>query len=180
MGPVTLFGKRAADATWDFLNDLPSVSSDPNWLAAGTDYALSAIDLGRTHNMVISVEQNTGISYEVEVVRHFEVIPGEESPLEVKIACLSTNFSSPLDLIRRLKLDHALSNPFAPPQISTSNTVWTLEPVILAQTRALNYMNGMSSEPTGDQIKGLFGTGLKWLLKLIAPKAIDWIATRAH
>jgi len=38
--------------------------------------------------MVITLEQNAGISYEVEIVRHFEVIPGEESPLEVTSATL--------------------------------------------------------------------------------------------
>lgn len=138
LGPLTFFGKRAADTTWDFLNNLNTVSGDAQWVdQPGTQYAINCMDLGRPHTIVLTLEQNAGISYEVEIVRHFEIIPGEESPLEVQSATLSNMFSSPIDLIRKLKLEHALANPFAPLNISTTSTVWGLEPIIMANTKAL-------------------------------------------
>jgi len=50
--------------------------------------------------MVVTFEGTANISFEVEVVRHWELIPGEESPLEVRGATLSHKYSSALDLIR--------------------------------------------------------------------------------
>lgn len=39
--------------------------------------------------MAVSFEANSGINYEVEIIRHFEIVPSEESPLEVRQATLS-------------------------------------------------------------------------------------------
>lgn len=34
--------------------------------------------------ITVSFEANAGVNYEVEIIRHFEIVPAEESPLEVK------------------------------------------------------------------------------------------------
>lgn len=65
-------------------------------------------------------------------MRHFEVIPGEESPLEVRSAHLPEAYSSPIDLLRKMKIEEVMANPFAPPMISTTSTLWNLEPIIVA------------------------------------------------
>lgn len=132
-GPLTFFGKRAADPTWDFLNSLSSTNGDTQWKdQPGTQYAINATDMGRNHLMVLTLEATKDITFEVEIVRHFEIIPGEESPLEVKSAKLSHNFSSPIDLIRKYPLMNLMANPFAPLQISTAHTLWSLDPIFSA------------------------------------------------
>lgn len=54
--------------------------------------------------MMIAIEATEGITYDFEFVRHFEIIPGEESPLEVHSCHLSTNFASPIDLVRKFNV----------------------------------------------------------------------------
>lgn len=104
VGPLTFFGKRPDDPTWDFLNNVPATASDPAWLAGGVSFGVNALDFGRSHTMVLSIEANSQITYDVEVVRHFEIIPGEESSLEVRSSQLSNEYSSPIDLIRRFNV----------------------------------------------------------------------------
>lgn len=104
VGPLTLFGKRPDDPTWDFLNNIPATAADPAWQASGVSYGLNALDFGRSHTMIMSIEANSQITYDVEIVRHFEIIPGEESSLEVRSAHLANDYSSPIDLIRRYQI----------------------------------------------------------------------------
>jgi len=104
IGPLTYFGRKSGDVTWDYLNDIPGVLGAADWNAVGTEIAINAWDIGRPHCTILTLEATEGITYEVEVVRHFEIIPGEEAPHEMKSAHLSTNFSSPIDLIRKFDL----------------------------------------------------------------------------
>jgi len=57
LGPITVFGKRAADITWDFLNAVNNTAGDTNWVdVPGTQYAINAYDMGRPHTMVVVME----------------------------------------------------------------------------------------------------------------------------
>lgn len=180
-GPVTLFGKRAADPTWDFLNALQDTVGDAAWRQnAGARYAINAFDLGRPHLMMITFEGVDNISFDVEIVRHWEIVPGEESPLEVASALLSYNYASPLDLVRRFPIGELVGNPFAPLSMSTTYTAWSLDPVILAQSNALQILSKLDNSPKEERIKGLFGDAVKWLLKNVGVKALDWLHGKAH
>lgn len=99
-----MFGKRPDDPSWDFLNNVPATAQDPAWQASGVQYGFNALDFGRSHTMIMSIEANSQITYDVEIVRHFEIIPGEESSLEVRSAQLANEYSSPIDLIRRYQI----------------------------------------------------------------------------
>lgn len=105
---------------------MPACIADPNFNVAGTEFAISAWDIGRPHTTVMTLEATANITYEVEIVRHFELIPGEEAPHEMRSAQLGDNFSSPIDLLRKFRINDVLTNPFAPPMISLNNqlTVW--------------------------------------------------------
>lgn len=180
-GPVSLFGKRAVDATWDYLNSLHETYNDAGWRnVAGADYAISAFDAGRSHVMILSFEGVENMSFDIEVTRHWEIIPGEESPLEICASTLSHAYSSPLDLVRRFPIADLLGNPFAPLGISTTYTAWGLDPVIMAQSNALRVLSSLSNETKEERIKGLFQDGVKWLLKNVGIKALDWLNEKAH
>lgn len=107
-------------------------------------------------------------------MRHFEIIPGEESPLEVRSAKLSYNFSSPIDLIRRYPLLNLMSNPFAPLEFSTTHTIWSLDPIYSAQSKVLRLLDSLPNDPKNERVKGLFGDAIKWLIKNLGLKVIDW------
>jgi len=111
-GPISYFGKRPADAQWQYINDIQLVAADPTW--NGAQFAYCAEDMGRPHLISIVFESNTNISYDVEVVRHFEVIPGEECPLEVRECALDMQFANPIDILRKMDIRHVMQNPFAP------------------------------------------------------------------
>lgn len=81
---------------------------------------------------MIAFEAQEGITYDVEFIRHFELIPAEESTMETKRSILSDNFSNPLDIIRRYKVDDLFSNPFTPSAMSTGTTVWQTDPIYTA------------------------------------------------
>lgn len=130
--------------------------------------------------MMMTFEGVDNISFDVEIVRHWEIVPGEESPLEVASAVLSYNYASPLDLVRRFPIGELVGNPFAPMAISTTYTAWSLDPVILAQSNALNILSHLDSSPKEERIKGLFGDAVKWLLRNVGVKALDWLHGKAH
>lgn len=132
-GPISLFGKRHVDPTWDFLNDTFLTRTDNGW--NGAEFAINAEDLGRPHTIAVTFEANQGVNYEVEIIRHFEIVPSEESPLEVRQAQLSDNYSSALDLVRKHSLGDLNYNPFAPPQFSTKTTVWQMDPILTEQMK---------------------------------------------
>lgn len=69
--------------------------------------------------MAFTFESNSNITYDIEIVRHYEIIPGEDSSLEVKSCTLSDGFNSPMDIIRKFRLEEITINPFAPLNIST-------------------------------------------------------------
>jgi len=66
----------------------------------GATYLLSADDIGRPHTMLISFENQQNISYDIEIVRHFEIIPSEEAAMETRTCLLSHGYTSALDLLR--------------------------------------------------------------------------------
>jgi len=74
--------------------------------------------------MTITLEQTANISFEVEIVRHFEVIPGEDSPLETSFCTLSDMYSSPIDMMRKYKVSQLLENPFVPTMMTPQSTIW--------------------------------------------------------
>lgn len=49
---------------------------------------------------MMSFENQSNISYDIEIVRHFEVIPAEEAAMETRSCMLSHNYTSALDLLR--------------------------------------------------------------------------------
>lgn len=108
------------------INDIPATIADPAFNVAGTEFAINAWDVGRAHTTVLTLEATANITYEIEIVRHFELIPGEEAPHEMRSAQLSDAFSSPIDLLRKFRINDVVTNPFAPPMISLNNqiTVW--------------------------------------------------------
>jgi len=135
MGPISFFGRRPGDK-WRYLNDLSIPMNTPEWGKIDTEYAISAEDLGRNHTFIVSFEANAGITYEVELVRHWEIVPAEDSPFEVRDVMLPDNYSSTLDLIRRYKIAQLTSNPFAITRISTkmdNHTPWSMDPILTEQ-----------------------------------------------
>lgn len=82
-GPVSFFGQLAGDK-WRYVNSIDQVMQTSEWGKTSTQFAISAEDLGRPHVFAICFEANTGINYEIEIVRHWEIVPSEDSPYEVK------------------------------------------------------------------------------------------------
>lgn len=153
---MSFYGKRTVDPTWDYLNSVRDTSVDPAWLQAGVRFAMNAADFGRPHTTLISLDQTDGIAFEVEVVRHFEVVPGEESPLETKSCALAVNYTSPLDLIRKFQVEQLEVNPFAPSAMTPMGSVWDMSMMLLPGTEITKWMSSLNQDSEPARVKGLF------------------------
>lgn len=129
--------------------------------------------MGREHMMIWSFEAQQNITYDIEIVRHFEVIPTEECYMETRSVALSRKYTNILDIQRQFNIDVLMRNPFAPSVISTTTTVWNLDHIYTAQTKDLQDLISMQTQTKPERVKGLFTSGLKWLLKLLAPALLD-------
>lgn len=107
-------------------------------------------------------------------------MPAEESPLEVRQAPLSFDYSSPLDLLRKHELTNLNYNPFAPPAFSTRTTVWSLDPILTEQMKLVQQVMKEHTGTNPERINGLFGDAIKWLLKNVGVKAVDWLSQKGH
>jgi len=129
VGPVSMYAQKTG-GNWEYLNDVPTVVGDATY--NGAYYALSTEDLGRAHNIIITFENQANIAYDIEIVRHFEIIPSEEAAMETRCVPLSYKYNSALDIIRQYNISSLLSNPFAPSAISTTTTLWNLDHIYSA------------------------------------------------
>lgn len=71
-------------------------------------------------------------------------------------------------------------NPFAHPMSSTTHTIWSLDPIYLANKSVISMIREMATEDNPGKVKGLFGDAIKWLLKNVGIKAIDDLSKTAH
>lgn len=177
VGPVSFFGKRDADPTWDFINSVYSNANDAAW--TGAKYAINSEDLGRQHCIMISFENQANITYDVEVIRHFEIIPAEEAAIECRSVTLSRHYVNALDLIRQYNINQLMSNPFAPSAITTTSTVWNLDHIYSAQSKDIKHLMQAMGPTRNEQIRGIFSQGLRWLVKLLAPQLLAVATSKA-
>lgn len=58
--------------------------------------------------IMMSFENQTNITYDIEVIRHFEVLPAEEAAIECRSVTLSRQFVNALDLIRQYNISQLM------------------------------------------------------------------------
>lgn len=49
-----------------------------------------------------------------------------------------------------------------------------MDPIFSAQSKALSLVESLGEDSKPDRVKGLFGDALKWLVKNLGLKVIDW------
>lgn len=171
LGPLGILAKKDTDPSWDIVNTVFGNAADPTFV--GAKYAFNAEDIGRQHMMMVTFENQANISYDIEIVRHYEIIPGEDAAMETKTCLLSYKYTSALDIIRQYNIESLLANPFAPNQMSTSTTIWKLDHIYSANMKDIHNLMKQAGADKEERIKGLIGQGLKWLLRLIAPALLQ-------
>lgn len=114
--------------------------------------------------MFITLEDVQGISFDVEIVRHFEVVPGEECPLQVDSAVLSHNYVSALDLLRQKKILDLFDSTVGDPDATTKQTIWSMSPVLTAYSKNLRVLSMIGDDYNENKVRGLFWNVAKWLI----------------
>lgn len=173
-GPLSFFGKKQLGDQWQYIQDTTALS-DNSW--KGGYFAIATHDVGRPHLSMVLLKNQSNMSYFIEMVRHFEVVPSSDCPRETRTVVLSDSYVSALDIIRKMRIRDLFSTPFTPFSYKADTTVWTMDQVLTINTPSeLMRIYDTPDLTTGERINQRMGEAFNWAtMRMGLPTSDDTI-----